>query len=157
MDRGRWLRRVRAAGLASAVVLAAACAAPRPSGTLADLWRWNASATFDEQGTTISADYEAWPMDTEPLAYACTRQPANVFDGPVFLPGAEPDCAPFTATIEGTRLHIAIDRAGLPPAFDGVDWWSIVLAMQTEEGRWSQIGGMPSKLPWLQVVGTPSP
>jgi hypothetical protein len=143
-----------------ALVLAAAgllgaCASRPPS--LDALAGWNGSATIDDSGSTIFADYEAWPTDAVPLAFACVTAPADVFDGSTFTPARSPDCAPFTATVNGERLHIAIDRERLPPAFDGVEWWSVVLAMDVPEGQWSVVTGMPSRVPRLPGIRTPAP
>jgi hypothetical protein len=89
-------------------------------------------------------------MHQAPFAVACTAAPKEVFGGepPRFLPADEPGCAPFQGiAIEGDKLKISIDRSTLPPEFDGLETWSVVLGLATNEGTWSTVTVMPADLP----------
>jgi hypothetical protein len=132
------------AAVAVMMVATAACSAPRPAGTLADLDRWDSSTTYSENGQIVTATYDGWPMRDAPVAFVCTKTPEKVFDGSGVVLGADPACAGLTSHVDGDTLTVSLDRATLPQAFSALDTWITVLAMATDQGTWSISMTMPA-------------
>jgi hypothetical protein len=60
--------------------------------------------------------------------------------------GDDPNCAGVASHFHGDALTVSIDRAALPEQFGGLDTWTLVLAMATQEGNWSISKPMPASL-----------
>jgi hypothetical protein len=145
--------------LASAVLLVGCGILPRPSDPLGALDAWPPSATIAEDGTVITATYEDWPLDGGPRAFACSRAPARVFGAP---PGRElviatdPACVAFDVHQDGHQLRLRLDRAGLPAAFDGLETWTVILAVEFNEATWEASTTLPVVFPHFDRVPGPS-
>jgi len=150
MAEGRVRRVAARIGAASIALIVVACSSnsPRPSGTFADLVQWDASSTYSEDGDLLVATYDDWPMREAPMAYACVSPPKTVFgaDPQGLVLGNDPNCAGVASHFHGGALTVSIDRAALPEQFGGLDTWTLVLAMATQEGNWSISKPMPASL-----------
>jgi hypothetical protein len=145
--------------LASAFLLAGCGVMPRPSDGLEALNAWPPSATIGEEGTAITATYENWPLEGGPRAFACARTPARVFADPPaheLVIAADPACVPFDVHQSGRHLQLRLDRVGLPDAFDGLESWTVVMAIAFDDATWATSTVMPVVFPKFRVVPTAS-
>jgi hypothetical protein len=113
---------------------------------------WSASATLDEQGTTVTATYEDWPIFLPPWAFVCTTDPGEVFgEGDQrYLLDTNPSCEVAAVSLEnGRRLRLSIDRSLLPSSFDGLESWHLVIAIAVDDWNWSLKTVIPASIPRL--------
>ncbi|HEX5823131.1 MAG TPA: hypothetical protein VFY18_01610 [Candidatus Limnocylindrales bacterium] len=129
-----------------------------PVPALATLGGWAASSTIAEAGTMLTATYESWPLAQPPHAYACPHKPDAIFDEgrSRILLETDPRCVTFAAAVTDRRLQISIDRAKLPHGFDGLEAWTVVMAVIADEGTWSLVTTLPAVFPKPVVKPAPS-
>jgi hypothetical protein len=134
----------RRIGLAAAIiVLVGACgptAVPDPSAALGLLRDWEMSAQLAREGTVVTATYERWPLPSAPRVFACIEKPDDVFAGPpthILVIEADPACREFTSRLDGRRLRLSLDEAGLPPTFATRDTWHVAFAVVLDQATWS--------------------
>lgn len=135
--------------VSSALLLAGCGLMPVAPGTpvpaLQTLGGWAGSATLAEDGTVMTATYADWPLAQPPHVYACSSQPDAVFEAGTsrILPATDPRCVAFGTAVADGRLRISLDRATLPPTFDGLPAWTVVMAVAVDEGTWSFMSTLP--------------
>jgi hypothetical protein len=148
--------------VSSALLLAGCGLMPVAPGTpvpaLQTLGGWAGSASLAEEGTVLTATYADWPLAQPPHVYACSGRPDAVFEPGTarILPETDPRCVAFGTAVADGRLRISLDRATLPPTFDGLAAWTVVMAVAADEGTWSFMTTLPAVFPKPVVKPPPS-
>jgi hypothetical protein len=144
--------RVWLVGAAIAVAGTGCGVLPQPSDPLDALNAWPPSATIGEDGSVITATYQAWPLDGGPRAFACARPPAGVFGASPdeLIIATDPSCVPFEVRQNGRQIQLRLDRQGLPAVFDGLESWTVVLAVAFNDSSWVASSTLPVVFPPLR-------